>query len=121
MSDGTTARLPRIVGAGRALDMLLTGRKVAGAEALAMGLCDRLGPTGTARATAIALAHELCAFPQIAMRSDRLSALRQWSLPSQEAFREEMLLAEEARRVESQAGAKRFAGGAGRHGSRVER
>lgn len=121
MSDGTTVRLPRVVGAGRALDMLLTGRKVGGAEALGMGLCDRLVPTGEARAAAIALAHELCAFPQIAMRSDRVSALRQWSLPTEEAFREEMRLAEEARRIESQAGAKRFAAGAGRHGTRVER
>jgi enoyl-CoA hydratase len=117
MSDGTTVRLPRLIGAGRALDMLLTARKVSGAEAVAMGLADRLVPNGAARAEAVKLAHEIAAFPQIAMRSDRLSALRQWALPETEAIALEMDLAAEARRVEARAGATRFTAGAGRHGA----
>ncbi len=120
MSDGTTVRLPRLVGAGRALDMLLTARKVSGAEALAIGLADRLVPTGEARNKAIELAHEIAAFPQIAMRSDRISAITQWDLPLPEAFTQELDLAAAARREEAQPGAARFAAGAGRHGGRAQ-
>jgi enoyl-CoA hydratase len=114
MSDGTTVRLPRLIGAGRALDMLLTARKVGGAEALAVGLVA----DGQSLAKAIELAHEIAAFPQIAMRSDRLSAIRQWDLPEHEAIAQEMRLASEARCLEAQSGAARFAGGAGRHGAK---
>ena len=117
MSDGTTVRLPRLVGSGRALDMLLTARKVGAAEAVAIGLADRLVPTGQALATAVAMAHEIAAFPQIAMRSDRQSAIRQWDLSLPEAFAQEMDLAAAAKRLEAQAGAARFATGAGRHGA----
>lgn len=116
MSDGTTVRLPRLIGMGRALDMLLTARKVGGAEAVAIGLADRLVPDGQALAAAIALAKEMSAFPQIAMRSDRMSAIRQWDLPEADAIAQEMQLAAEARRIEAQSGAARFAAGAGRHG-----
>lgn len=117
MSDGTTVRLPRLIGSGRALDMLLTARKVSGAEAVAIGLADRLVPDGQALAKAMELAHEIAAFPQLAMRSDRLSAIRQWSLPDAEAIAQEMALAEDARRLEARTGAARFAAGAGRHGA----
>jgi enoyl-CoA hydratase len=120
MSDGTTVRLPRLVGAGRALDMLLTARKVGGAEALAIGLADRLVADGESLAKAIELAHEIAAFPQIAMRSDRMSAIRQWDLPEHEAIAQEMRLAAEARRVEARSGAARFAGGEGRHGAKAD-
>jgi enoyl-CoA hydratase/carnithine racemase len=120
MSDGTTVRLPRLIGAGRALDMLLTARKVSGPEAVAMGLADRLVPDGEALSAAMELAREIAAFPQIAMRSDRLSAIRQWDLPEADAIAQEMELAAEARRVEARGGASKFAGGAGRHGSKVE-
>jgi enoyl-CoA hydratase len=116
MSDGTTVRLPRLVGAGRALDMLLTARKVSGAEALAMGLADRLVPTGQALSAAVELAHQISAFPQIAMRSDRMSTIRQWNLPEKDAIALEAELSVEARRKEAQAGAGRFASGSGRHG-----
>ena len=116
MSDGTTVRLPRLIGMGRAMDMLLTARKVEAEEAVAIGLADRLVPKGQALAAAIALAHEIAAFPPIAMRSDRLSAIRQWDLPEAAAIEQEMHLAAEARRVEARAGATRFAAGAGRHG-----
>jgi enoyl-CoA hydratase/carnithine racemase len=118
MSDGTTVRLPRLIGAGRALDMLLTARKVSGAEALAIGLADRLVADGQSLEKAVELAHEIAAFPQIAMRSDRLSAIRQWDLPEHEAIAQEMRFAAEARRIEAQSGAARFAGGAGRHGAK---
>jgi enoyl-CoA hydratase len=116
MSDGTTVRLPRLIGAGRALDMLLTARKVTGAEALTMGLADRLVPTGQSLKVAVELAHEISAFPQIAMRSDRMSAIRQWNLSETEAIALETELSVEARRQEAQAGAGRFASGSGRHG-----
>jgi enoyl-CoA hydratase len=116
MSDGTTVRLPRLIGAGRALDMLLTARKVDGAEAVAMGLADRLVPEGQALTTAIEMAHAIAAFPQIAMRSDRMSAIRQWNLSEHDAIELEMALAADARRMEARDGASRFAEGAGRHG-----
>ena len=116
MSDGTTVQLPRIVGLGRALDMLLTARHVGAAEAVAMGLADRLAPAGKALEVAKELAHQIAAFPQIAMRSDRMSTIRQFDLPRADAIRQEMELAAEARRVEAQTGAARFADGAGRHG-----
>lgn len=117
MSDGTTVRLPRLIGAGRALDMLLTARKVSGAEAVAIGLADRLVPNGQALSAAIALAHEIAAFPQIAMRSDRMSAIRQCNLSESEALALETSLSVEARQKEARSGAGRFASGAGRHGA----
>jgi len=120
MTDGTTVRLPRLVGSGRALDMLLTARKVTGPEAIDIGLADRLTPDGEALATAIDLAREIAEFPQIAMRSDRLSAIRQWDLPEADAIAQEMLLATEARQLEARDGASKFASGAGRHGRKVE-
>ena len=116
MSDGTTVRLPRLIGAGRALDMLLTARKVGGAEAVAIGLADRLVPDGDALTVAVGMAHAIAAFPQVAMRSDRMSAIRQWNLPEDEAITLEMNLAADARRLEARDGASRFAAGAGRHG-----
>jgi enoyl-CoA hydratase len=71
--DGGTVRLPRIVGLGRALDLVLTGRPVAADEALAIGLADRVVGTGDARAAAEALAAQIAAFPQACVRSDRRS------------------------------------------------
>ena len=96
--------------------MLLTARKVTGAEAVAMGLADRLVPTGSALPAAIELAHQMSAFPQIAMRSDRMSAIRQWNLSERDAIALETELSIEARAKEAQAGAGRFASGSGRHG-----
>ncbi|MEE8297171.1 MAG: enoyl-CoA hydratase, partial [Hyphomicrobium sp.] len=94
-------------------------RKVDASEAVAIGLADRLVSSGQARAAAISMAHEISAFPQIAMRSDRLSAIRQWDLAEAEAIAQEMLLSAEARSAEAMPGAARFAAGAGRHGSSV--
>lgn len=116
--DGGTVRLPRLIGHGRAMDMILTGRAVAADEALAIGLADRVVPNGQARRAAEELAAELAALPQGCMRSDRLSALHQWGHSEAEAMDFEFgsLSAVSA---ESLDGAQRFAKGAGRHGSKA--
>lgn len=88
--DGGTVRLPRIVGLGRAMDLILTGRPVTAAEALAMGLVNRVVPRGTARAAAEAWAAELAELPQVCMRNDRLSAHEQASMSLDEALANEM-------------------------------
>ena len=115
--DGGTVRLPRTIGMGRALDMILTGRPVGGEEALAWGLADRLVEDGRARQQAEALARQIAEFPQLCMRADRLSAYRQESLSIEEAILNEY---RGGRAViesgETLAGAGRFAAGAGRHG-----
>ncbi len=88
--DGGTVRLPRIIGQGRALDMILTGRWVGAAEALSFGLANRVVPKGQARQAAEALAAEIAAFPERCMKSDRLSAYEQWDLPWNEALLNEL-------------------------------
>src|SRR5262245_6861471 len=116
MSDGTTVRLPRIVGQGRALDMLLTGRAVGADEAIAIGLATRKVARGTTRQAAEALARQIADFPPIAMTSDRQSAYESFDRDQASAVRREMELSLAARRQESQKGAARFAKGEGRHG-----
>ena len=115
--DGGTIRLPRIIGLGRALDLILTGRGVGAEEALAIGLVNRVVPRGEARAAAEALAAELAALPQVALRADRLSAYEQHDLSLEAALANELARGQAAL-VEGLAGAARFAGGAGRHGAR---
>ena len=114
--DGGTVRLPRIVGMGRALDMILTGRAVLTDEALAMGLVNRVVDDGQALAQAQLLARQLAAFPQACMRADRASAYAQWGLPLHSALQQEGAAAYSVVAAEGLAGAARFAGGAGRHG-----
>ncbi len=114
--DGGTIRLPRVVGHGRAMDLILTGRAVGAEEALAMGLVNRVVPKGTARAAAEALAQELARLPQAAMRGDRLSAYQQWDLDYEAALANELQHGMKAL-AEGMAGAARFAAGAGRHGA----
>ncbi len=118
MSDGTTVRLPRLIGMSRALDMLLSARIVDAHEAERIGLANRVVPAGTALAAAQALALQIAGFPEIAMRSDRRSAYEQWDLSAEAAIQREMELASAARQREAQPGAQRFAAGAGRHGAR---
>lgn len=116
--DGGTVRLPRLVGQGRALDMILTGRAVGAPEALAWGLVDRLVAPGTALDAAVALAVEISSFPQTTMRSDRKSVYDQWGLTSGDALAHEAELGIRSLQTgEAEAGAARFAEGAGRHGS----
>lgn len=117
--DGGTVRLPRVVGHGRALDMILTGRPVAAAEALQFGLANRVVAAGEARRAAAAVAREIARFPQVCMRSDRLSAHAQWALPLDEALRQEATLGAAARLIADD-GAARFASGKGRGGDYSE-
>src|SRR3984957_9507886 len=84
--DGGTIRLPRLIGQSRAMDMILTGRAVDAAEALTIGLANRVVPKGQAREAAEQLAAELAALPQQCMRSDRLSALHQWGITESDAL-----------------------------------
>ncbi|MFE9857291.1 crotonase/enoyl-CoA hydratase family protein [Streptomyces sp. NPDC005780] len=115
--DGGTVRLPRLIGESRAMDMILTGRPVTAEEAYAMGLVNRLVPTGESRRAAEQLAREVAAFPQLCLRHDRLSVREQHGLGESDALAAEYrhglvpLTAGETR-----AGADRFSGGAGRHG-----
>ena len=115
--DGGTVRLPRIVGQGRALDMILTGRPVAADEAQRIGLADRVVADGEALAAAVELAKQIAAFPQICMNSDRLSAYRQWDFDIEGALSHEAHAGIAPLREGAAAGAKRFTEGAGRSGS----
>ncbi len=118
--DGGTVRLPRLIGAGRAMDMILTGRGVGAEEAFAWGLVNRLCEQGGALAAAKALAKELASLPQICMRNDRRSALGQWSLGEEEAIAAEFALGlKTLASGETLAGATKFAGGAGRGGEAI--
>lgn len=115
--DGGTIRLPRIVGLGRALDLILTGRPVGAAEALDIGLVTRVVPTGSARDAATALGNEIARFPQTCLRSDRRSAYEQWPLEIRAALAFEFARGVETiASGETLAGAARFAAGHGRHG-----
>lgn len=116
--DGGTVRLPRLIGQSRALDLILTGRPVGAEEALAMGLANRVVPSGQTLAAAVELARQIAAFPQTCMLADRASTYAQDGLDQASALEEEARGGLEVLRSgESVSGAGKFAGGAGRHGS----
>jgi enoyl-CoA hydratase len=115
--DLGTVRLPRLVGQGRALELILTGRPVPAEEAFRIGLVERLVDPGQALNEAQKVARDIAAFPQRAMRSDRRSVIEQWSLSLDEAMRaEHQAGAPVLASGEAEAGARRFAEGSGRHG-----
>jgi enoyl-CoA hydratase len=114
--DGGTVRLPRLVGTGRAMDLVLTGREVGAEEAKQIGLVDRVVPVGTARAAAEALAHELSRLPQVCLRQDRLSLLEQDGMSEEDAMANELRHGIVSLQADALEGAQRFASGEGRHG-----
>ena len=114
--DGGTIRLPRLIGHSRAMDLILTGRPVDSKEALAIGLANRVVPSGQAREAAQQLARTKAAFPTAAMRGDMLSACQQWDMPLSDALENEFRHGLQALTSGSLAGVGRFAKGEGRHG-----
>jgi enoyl-CoA hydratase len=114
--DGGTVRLPRLIGASQAMDMILTGRAVSADEGLRMGLVNRVVPDGQSRPAAEALAHELARFPQTCMREDRLSVLEQDGMDESAAIANELQHGIRSL-ADVQQGLERFRSGAGRHGS----
>jgi enoyl-CoA hydratase len=118
--DLGTVRLPRLIGQSHALDLILTGRGVSGEEALRMGLANRIVPRGQALVEAVKVANDLAALPQRCLRSDRMSAMEQWSLGAHEAMLNEFHRGMSViNSGESKEGATRFASGAGRHGAKA--
>jgi len=114
--DGGTQRLPRVVGLGRALDLILSGRPVAAEEALAIGLVTEIVAPGGHLTRALELAERLAAFPQAAMLADRRAAIEGSGLPLAEGLALEHRLGRETL-AEAMRGAARFAAGEGRHGA----
>ncbi len=114
--DGGTVRLPRIVGQGRALEIILTGRKVPADECLQIGLCEYVVETGGAREKAEKLAQDIARFPQVCARADRRSAIRQHGLSIRDALHQEWNNGREALTKDGIDGAGRFKDGLGRHG-----
>ena len=115
--DMGTVRLPRLIGHSRALDLILTGRPVGAEEALAIGLANRVVPSGGALAAATELAKSIAAFPQLCLRNDRLSAIEQWDLSEDEALQNETTRGlATIGSGETRSGAARFTAGEGRGG-----
>ena len=116
MSDGTTVNLPRLIGRGRALDMLLCAREVDAEEALAIGLAEYAAPKGEALQVALELAERIAGFPQGAVRADKSSVWQSSGMPLRDALMLETEISARARDLDAQAGARKFASGLGRHG-----
>ena len=121
LMDLGTIRLPRLIGHSRAMDLILTGRGISGEEAERIGLANRVVAPGETLDAAKQLAYQLARLPQAALRSDRLSAIEQWGLGWDAAVLNEFRLGiATIESGETEAGARRFAAGAGRHGNPVD-
>lgn len=114
--DGGTVRLPRLVGQGRALELIMTGRKVEAEECGRIGLAERVVPHGAARENAEALAAEIARFPQACVRADRMNVYKTYGLEVREAMAVEWETSTSVFQAEGLAGAMRFASGKGRGG-----
>ena len=114
--DGGTVRLPRLVGMGKAMEIILTGRKVPAEEAYRIGLAEKIVPHGKAREAAEDMAQEIARFPQECVRADRLSAYRAWGRSVREGLESEWATSARIVKAEGIRGATRFAEGKGRHG-----
>ena len=114
--DGGTVRLPRLVGQGKALEIIMTGRKVTAEESYRIGFAEKVVPHGKAREAAEAMAHEIARFPQQCMRADRLSVYRAHGKSVREGLESEWATSAGIVKAEGIRGAMRFAEGKGRHG-----
>ncbi len=114
--DGGTVRIPRLIGVGRAMEIILTGRKVGAEEALRIGLCERVVPRGETRSVAETLAREIARFPQAAVIADRRSVYETHGRTVREGLKVEWTNGVDAHIKEGAAGAARFSTGLGRHG-----
>ena len=116
--DGGTQRMPRVVGMGRALELILTGRPVESEEALRIGLVNEVVPAGTHVEQALVLAERIASFPQETMLADRRAAIEGAGMPLAEGLALEHRLGRETLAVAVR-GAARFASGEGRHGDGI--
>ena len=115
--DGGTIRLPRLIGMSHAMDLILTGRPVEAIEAKNMGLANRIVPHGKSREAAEELATQIAKFPQMCMRSDRMSAYEQWGKSFDDALMNEFQRGmEPLKKGEALQGATTFTKGVGKHG-----
>jgi enoyl-CoA hydratase len=114
--DGGTIRIPRLIGQGKTMDLVLTGRKVDAQECYQIGLCERVVPTGSAREAAEAIAHEIARFPQSTMLADRKSVIEGHGMTIRDGMKLEWNNGVDTLRKDGIAGAGRFSAGAGRHG-----
>lgn len=119
LSDGGTVRLPRLVGQGRAMEIILTGRKVEAEECLRIGLCEKVVPSGQARQAAEAMAQHIASFPQVCVRADRRAVFLQHGLSDAAALEVEWNNCSGVFKANGADGVARFVSGVGRHGQIV--